>query len=340
MAIYVSHDSALRYWATKTSDEVIPEPASVATLERASACMRDVREARLPLSYSRACPLHVLVSDRASTHALQCVEAHVWGGPLVPGSFNELGGAAFVSSPEFTFLQIAGRKPTVEAVRMGTYLCSSFAVSEWGGGYAGARTPLATPEGVGSFLSRLPGGYGTDKARRALDLVVANAASPMEILLAVSYRLPPRFGGWGMPELQANAHIEVPQRLRAVLGSNWLVGDLCIPSVRGDIEFDSYTFHTGRYRLDHTQARRNVLEVMGVRTMSCTWGQINTFEKFAAFNWMIEERFGIRHRTFTARERAAQESLYDLLTDFGRPLFVVDPSARGDLSVVFGEFVD
>ena len=60
---------------------------------------------------------------------------------------------------------------------------------------------------------------------------------------------------------------------------------------------------------------------MDVKTMSATWSQLSDFEKFRTFIWMVKERFGIPHRTFTPQEIAAQVSLYEHLTDFGRKLF-------------------
>ena len=124
-----------------------------------------------------------------------------------------------------------------------------------------------------------------------------------------------------MPEIVANQRIDVDENLRRLVGESYFLGDIYLPSVRGNIEYDSYEFHTGKYRYDHTQARRNVLEAMGVKTISATWSQIRTFEKFEAFIWMVKERFGIEHHTFTDEERAAQIDLYERLTNTKARLF-------------------
>ena len=335
MSLYVCHESALKYWVTKTGDECVPDRVDVRTLTQASARMADVKLARIPQTYSEKQPLHVLVQNRRETHELKSVVPHVWGGPIAPGSFCELADANCVSSPEFTYLQMAASLSVVETVRCGCYLCSGFAIGERGYGYAGAREPLVSPVDLGSYLAAVPGSYGVAKAREALCYVVPRAASPMEVVLGMAYSLPPRLGGWDMPAIEANERIDVTERLRILVGSSHVVSDLYFPSVRGDIEFDSYAYHTGRFRLDHTQARRNVLEAMGVKTISCTWGQINTFEKFEAFTWMVKERFGIKQRAFTTEERAAQMELYDLLTNPHFPLFSDWCGSDGDLSVVF-----
>ncbi len=60
---------------------------------------------------------------------------------------------------------------------------------------------------------------------------------------------------------------------------------------------------------------------MGVKTMSATWSQINDFEKFKTFIWMVRERFGISQRAFSPQETAAQMDLYERLTNFSRRLF-------------------
>lgn len=157
--------------------------------------------------------------------------------------------------------------------------------------------------------------------REVREALLPNAASPMEVLLVLAFVLPPRLGGWGFPEIQVNQRINVDEHLRVISEADFFVGDIYLPSVNGDVEYDSEEFHTGRWRADHTQARRNVLEVMDVKTMSATWSQLSDFEKFRTFIWMVKERFGIPHRTFTPQEVTAQVSLYEHLTDFGRKLF-------------------
>lgn len=321
MAVFVSHESALRYWLTKTGDECVPEVAPVCSLAWANASMKEIKGLPLPMDFSEDRPLDVLVPDQASLRSLVAVKTHLWGGALPVGSFRELSGSSYVSSPEFTFLQVAARRNFVETLEIGYHLCGAFSIDGEGHGYAGQRAPLTTPESIASFLAQARGAYGARKARGALRYLRPNVASAMEILLAMAFSLPPGRGGWAFPEITANQRINVDEHLRKVADASYFVGDIYLPSVRGDVEFDSKKFHTGRWRADHTQARRNVLEVMGVKTMSATWSQIDDFDKFETFVWMVKERFGIPHRAFTRAETTAQIELYEHLTDFGRTLF-------------------
>ena len=321
MPICLSHQSALRYWLTKTGEECMPQCSEKRSLAWASANMGEIKAARLPFDYSQKSPLHVLVSDRDQRHTLTKVVAHVWSADLPKGSLYELSGENLVCSPELTFVQMTSYRDLIEMVEIGCYLCGKFSISDEGRGYVDERQALTLPENLRECVAALSRVHGLERAREALCYVVPNTASPMEVLLVMAFVLPPSAGGWMMPEIVANQRIDVDEHLRPLVGKSYFLGDIYLPSVKGNIEFDSYEFHTGKHRYDHTQARRNVLEAMGVKTISATWGQLNTFEKFESFIWMVKERFGIEHHTFTDDERAAQIDLYEHLTNTKARLF-------------------
>lgn len=319
MSLYLSHESALRYWLTKSGDEEAPEVSDVRSLAQATALASEIAHASLPLEHDDKAPLHTLVPSRQDARSLKGVKTHVWSGPVLPGSFNELWDSSCVSSPEFTFLQMAPRHQLWENVCLGCYLCGLFSVDEKGS-YAGLRSPLMTVESLSDYLRAASGCYGVNRAREALPYIAGCAASPVEVMLAMEFALPPRLGGWAMPPIFLNQRIDIDRRMYPIAHTEFYVGDISLPSVNGDVEFDSRQFHTGMYRLDHTQARRNVLEVMGVKTMSATWGQINSFGKLETFVWMVKERFGIAQREFTQEERRAQIDLYESLINYRIPL--------------------
>lgn len=321
MAFYVGHDSALAYWLTKRGDEWLPEPADDRSLALADVSWPTLADARLPFDVSESRPLHVLVGDQKDKRRLTGTVVHVWQSPIPKGSFCILDGENRIASPEFTYLLMASRRPFVEVVERGCYLCSRFAVDEGGAGYSGPREPLTTPERIRSFIERVPSAYGAKQALKALEYVVPNTASPMEVILAMEYSLPYTYGGFAMPRVDANQEILVADELQPLAGTERFYGDLYMSKIRCDTEYDSYEYHTGRFRLDHTQMRRNILETMGIKTISATYDQMNTFERFENFIWMIEERFGIGHSCCTSAQKRAQIDLYDFLMDLRRPKF-------------------
>ena len=322
MGLCIGHESALRYWLTKTGDEALPEVVAAGALTQAEAASALVKEGTLPFGPERGRPLHLVVTDPALKHRIHDCRVHVCRADLPAGSFRRLPQGNLVSSPALTFLQMASSANLWELIEIGNHLCSTFSISDEGRSYTGKREQLVSLEQLRDYLASLPPHTrGAKRALTALEHVVELTASPMEVHLAMHYGLPPDLGGRGPLTMHANQAIRISEQGQRLLGSQYLVGDLYLPEFKCDLEFDSEEFHTGKYRLDHTQARRNVLEAMNVKTVSATYGQMNTLERFDDFTWLLEERLGVDHPEYTREQRMAQIDLFDLLNEFGRTLF-------------------
>ena len=322
MGLCLGYESALRYWLTKRGDEALPEAATAGAFKQAEATAVLVKEGTLPLASEESRPLHLVVGDSALKHRIHNCCVHVCTVSLPEGSFRQLPRGNLVASPELTFLQMATSSNLWELIEIGNYLCSTFSISDEGRGYTGRREQLVSSGRLGEFLDTLPPHtYGANKTRSALEHVVELTASPKESHLAMHYHLPAELGGRGPLEIVANQAIGIDEHGQRLLGSGHLVGDLYLPAFGCDLEFDSIDFHTGRFRLDHTQARRNVLEAMGIKTVSATEGQINRLDKLDDFTWLLEERIGMSHPRYTREERLAQIDLFDWLNDPQRTLF-------------------
>lgn len=322
MGLCLGYESSLRYWLTKTEGEAIPEVATAGAFRQAEATSALVKEGTLPFGPEPDRPLHLVVGDPALKHRVRDCRVHVCEGPLPDGSFCQLPGSNLVASPALTFLELAQTHSLWELVEIGNYLCSTFSISDEGRGYTGKRAQVAAPEQLSRYLSELPPyTRGVRRAQQALEHVTELTASPKESQLAMHYHLPVELGGRGPFEIVANQAIRIDEHGQRLLASGHLVGDLFLPDFGCDLEFDSIEFHTGRFRLDHTQARRNVLEAMGIKTVSATEGQINTIEKLDDFTWLLEERLGIPHPAYSREQRMAQIDLFDWLNDPQRTLF-------------------
>lgn len=315
MGLYLGHESALRYWLTKRGDECFPDCSSDTSLANATANRSEIFSSALPFDFSEMRPLHLLVSGTNGRRHTRGVREHMFSSVVPPGAFRVLAGTARIASPELTYLLMAQGRDVRELAVIGCYLCGGFSISDEGMGYTGVRDPITTPAEIAAFLDRMPGVYGLNKARRALRYIVPNTASPIETLLALTSSLSPMLGGRTMPQVAANQRIVVPERLQNLMATDELFGDLYYASVKGDIEYDSYDYHTGRYRLDHTSTRRNVIEAAGIKVVSATWGQIKTFELYRDFWWLVENNFGIRHKTYNEWQLEAQEALYNMFVD-------------------------
>lgn len=322
MGLCIGYESSLRYWLTKTGDEALPEAATAGAFRQAEATSSLVKEGTLPFGPEPGRPLHLVVCDPALKHRVRDCQVHVCRTSLPSGSFRCLPQGNIVSSPELTFLQMSSTASLWQLIEIGNYLCSTFSISDEGRGYTGKREQLVSVKRLVEFLDALPPNtYGANKARTALEYVVELTASPKESQLAMHYRLPSELGGRGPINISANQAIRIDEHGQRLLDSGSLVGDLFLPDFNCDLEFDSVEFHTGRFRLDHTQARRNVLEAMGIKTVSATEGQINRLGKLDDFTWLLEERIGAPHPVYTREQRLAQIDLFDWLSDPRRALF-------------------
>lgn len=322
MGLCLGYETALRYWLTKRGDEALPDGADSGVFAHTTAGRKRVLAERLPVTPEQGKPLHLVVPDRRLGHRMEGIVAHVWSTSLPAGSLCRLSGDNLIASPAFTFVQMAASKTLIQTVEIGCYLCSTFAITDMGREYVGERRQLVNLEELRRYVESLPPRVrGARRARAALGYVVENLASPMEVFLGMEYGLPPELGGQGPLTLWANRPIALNERLQEFLGSTHLRGDLYLADYNLDLEYDSYEYHTGRYRLDHTQARRNALETMGIKTISATYGQVNTYKKFESFSWMLRERAGIEHPETGNAERQAQAALYEMLTSPNHRLF-------------------
>ncbi len=315
MTIFLSHESALRYWLTCDDPGLIMSQDGSNNLLFASTNKREVKRASLPFEYDTTRKLHVLGADLNASRNKTAIAAHRWTGALGPGCFYQYSDLCQISSPEFTFLQLAGSRDLIDLIELGTYLCAGFSVKD-GRGFNELREPVTTTSKLESFVCSKTGSYGAKKAREALRFIVPNTASPMEVLLCLAFSLPPRLGGWGYPELRANYAVDVPPHLRGMLGYRQLRCDIYFPSVNGDVEFDGSAYHSGEEKLDYTQTRRNVLEAMGIKTVSATKRQINTYERFNDFMWMSIEHLGLPMRIYKPEQIRRQQNLYHRLSGY------------------------
>lgn len=93
------------------------------------------RDALFSLSLSDEC-LNVTVSCESGRRSSEALRSHLCSdclppGAVVPLDFLSPGNRLFLSSPEFTFLQLAATYPLEQAAYFGFALCSSYRIDEW-----------------------------------------------------------------------------------------------------------------------------------------------------------------------------------------------------------------
>lgn len=142
--------------------------------------------------------VHLLVpSSIGARRAGKGVRTSVWSAPLTAGSFLTCGSGVYLSSPEFTFLQMATRLDDVSLVMLGMELCGTYRLRSCG---AVIDLPqVTTVERLRSYLSRMTGAPGARKAREALGYVANGSTRPADTAFCLMFCLPTRMGGYALP---------------------------------------------------------------------------------------------------------------------------------------------
>ena len=266
MPIYISHSSAQSLWRSTRARDYARCPR-----------IEDCRPTNLPHSYralfsqgilstpelrSLPRPIDILVAKDSDRLYGRQIRNHVWMREIPDRSFVAIGPSVRLSTPEFTYLQMAS---TLSVPRLAAYAC------EVTGGYSlnqGARSfhsrpPLTSLAALGDFLSKCAGARGVRPARKALSYEVEGFRSPAETSLALLLTLPTRLGGYGLTACRANYRIDLAESWERYLRTPYLLADLAWPSEKLVMEYDSDMVHGEPSVRDHDDDRKSALEDMG-----------------------------------------------------------------------------
>ena len=153
--------------------------------------------------------LHVLVESQEKRRLSSSHQTHVWSEELPVGFLYALGNEAYVSSPAFTFLQLAQTLDLVQLICYGCELCGIYAFDKFEKrGFRKRNKPLVNKDALRNIVMELGNIPGVNRARKALCYIVDNSASPRETLGALQLELPYRYGGYGIEGFVMN--LEVP----------------------------------------------------------------------------------------------------------------------------------
>ena len=138
--------------------------------------------------------------------------------------------------------------------------------------------PIITPERMMGYLSEMGGVRGIERARRVADLAYAEAASPMETLLALMLSLPCRMGGFGLPRPQMNYEVQVDSQFRELSSQETMFTDLGWPDPKVAVEFYGWDEHfgAGPAKVASDATRANSLTALGWTVLHVTYEQVKT----------------------------------------------------------------
>lgn len=311
--IFVSHSSALLYWRLLHDGESgknLPEPRYLrpAAMREAFLSQRPGKEATLAaLDIFRNCPmpassptlvpspLHFLVPSQNMRRRDDAVCAHLHSGSLPAGAFLYLGGGVYVASPEMCLLQSAVQSSLLSVVELGFELCGTYSF-HWNGEGFYARDPLASKQSIIRLLDRSPSAPSGRRLRRALPFLQEGAASPMETALVLMLCLPPRFGGYGIPNPVLNFKHKTGAHMRKITRQGSFACDLYWPDARLGVEYDSDEHHNEASDVDRDVIRKNSLLGFDIDVVTVRRNQLMDANLFDRTAHLIAKRLGVRIR--------------------------------------------
>ena len=318
MPVYVCSESALQHYRCALRPAIGDSFVQAASLKGAVSLKKDVdllSLAGLGLpSPSPDDPLHVLVPSPVNRGRSKSVLPTVWREPLPKSSFRKVQADAYVSSPEFLFLQMARVLDLIPLVELGMELCGTYRRESTDGQTTYDQPILTTPRRIARFLDEVGQAYGYRRARQALAYVVPNSASPLETIVYLLLCLPRRLGGYAFPTPKLNATIKLGKRGRQHTLRKSSVPDLYWKDAKIDLECHG-KMHELEERRTEDSMRRKALERMDVEVVELTYDEVKDPKLFQATVKRLAKKLSLRLRSkneshFTAHEEALRSQLF------------------------------
>lgn len=266
-------------------------------------------------------PLYVLVHPHASRGGSKSVRPMSWGCKIPKGALRKVSADAFVSSPEFVFLQMARELELVELIELGMELCGTYRRHE-SGPTAYDYPPLTTPGKLKTFLKAAGPAPGIKRAREATKYLIPNSASPFETIVYLLLCLPRRLGGYAFPRPILNVRVRIGARGRQHTLRRSSYPDLYWRSVNLDLECHGADHEREKTRTADSM-RRKALERMKVEVVELTYAEMTDPELFRATVKRLAKKLGFRLR---ARNEGGFAQREDTLRAI---LLCSTPDARG-----------
>lgn len=266
----------------------------------------------------------LLIRDVNSASTRANVALHICNSKVLPSMLLPIGAdlKGFVTSPEFTYLQVASKLDFIGTILAGSALCSNYFLNQNGHGGVSQRQngPLTNRAAIAKFLATQGRKRGIIPAKRALQHIVEKARSPRETSLALLLCLPYNLGGFNLGTVELNRPIELENRYGEKITR---IPDLTIQlkdkrrkQATVLLDYDPAVTHAGGQRVTRDLDRENEL-VTGVQCphFSVSSEMLKSYESVQGLVRQIRASTGITARDTTIsdleeRQRALWARLF------------------------------
>ncbi len=304
---------------------LVPESTPGAAMERELAVyyghLPEIQGVRLHQESNGKVDLLIRNVNSASTRAN--VALHICNSKTTPSMLVPIDAdlKGFITSPEFTYMQIASKLDFIGVILAGSALCSDYFLNQNGHGGVSQRQngSLTNRAAIAKFLATQGRKRGIIPAKRALQHIVEKARSPREASLALLMCLPYNLGGFNLGTVELNKPIELENRYGEKITR---VPDLTIQLKDKRqkwamvlLDYDPAVTHSGNQKIMRDLDRENEL-VTGVQCphFSVSGEMLKSFESVQGLVRQIRESAGITARDTTISDlEERQRMLYERL---------------------------
>lgn len=300
-ALFNLSSESLQRKRPRPSDPNRPAPAK-ADLLRAEAQLGAL------LAQPPRTPLHLV------TGARRCRPANGWrihrcSQRLIGASELIVAEHLRIASAPAAFVQMGSRLPFAQLIELGYALCGTYRSSTPSTPTAYDQPPLTSTTQIASFIRANPHLPGARQAKRALEHIADNAASPREAKAAILLALPMRYGGYGLGAPLMNHEVTAAADARSIAGRGCFRCDLFWKQGRLDVEYQSREFHSNEQSRVGDSRRTNALRSMGYSVLSITNDELDSLAAMDVIAATIARCCGKQFRVSVDRYRERQVAL-------------------------------
>lgn len=295
MAYLLGRGTAVEWLRRNRNLAIVRQPWTVpySLLEGSRTRLERVR----PRLEGLSVPYQLIVWTREERRRTALTQSHVLN--LREGHYPALHitDELFVSTPEFTFLQMSSVLDDEHLLFLGCELCGRYGIRD---GKVFMREQTCAPQYLLAFAEQTPRIRGRKRAIMVAPSVLGGAGSPMEAALALVLHAPREQGGFGLEAPELNRQILVKGNARRLWQGDFITPDMLWDKAKLVIEYDSDLHHTARHRIASDARRRDVLVELGYRVVTVTTEHMQSI-------WEIERIAGIVARALGTSIEAADD---------------------------------
>lgn len=263
--------TALNYWRTRSDSlgssssrgRAVPERRSHLEVDAPSAATVDYIKS---LGLANDGDVHLLVGSSEQRRLLNGARVELIGSELPSRSFVRALAQIYTVSPELLFLMSARRLSFVELLELGHELCGTYRLTSPHVTYG--VEPLSSVAALRNYAQKAKGIHGRGVALRACKYLADGSASPAETALSIAFRLPHRYGGYGLGNPLLNQEIPLNASASKLLGwQTTIKPDFYWKASHFPSEYDSGLYHSDREQADTDERRRNAYAALGMNVV-------------------------------------------------------------------------